>query len=657
MRRRHSLLVRLLVMCVAIATCSIAATAWIASISTSSAIQHRYTSNLSSDSLILDRLVGFAATHKTWAGVDPTVMSLAKRTGREITLATSEGGLLASSAVEPTVPTDGTPSAVVNPLAVATGGDTSSSDGIDLRAVGPFELTAGEKRYLRSVAEHVVSCLTGGQPSTLPTSKVSYAPPPAVGSVESAPVEAPVSVTGGVGASGANSDATGEPTSGTGSPSGSGELQVSTLPNGRSALSEDIMSKGSSCGSAALRRATATELRASKQLVRLINTCLSTKPDSPYVLVGSNAIDNKGGLIGLEDPSWLSDQIATAAAVEPRLSECVETARREQLTPYVAPPAQLYISDAAPTAAKAGITRQGLWRIALAAAAILALTIAVCAFAATRLVRPLRALTTAAGRVGAGDRSARVRPPRGGEIGELGVAFNRMAAELGEAETRRKDMVSDVAHELRTPLGNIRGWLEAVQDGLAEPDPELIASLLEESGLLQHVIEDLQDLALADAGKLVFHPELVDVSAFVVQAVGAHRVEAADRGVTIEIDCPAPVEISTDPNRLHQILNNLVSNAVRYTPAGGTVIVRAWVGAGAVRIEVSDTGVGISAEDLPKVFSRFWRAERSRGRAGGGSGLGLAITRHLVEAQGGTITVRSEVGVGSVFAVRLPDRA
>lgn len=208
-------------------------------------------------------------------------------------------------------------------------------------------------------------------------------------------------------------------------------------------------------------------------------------------------------------------------------------------------------------------------------------------------------------------------------------------------------MVSDVAHELRTPLSNIRGWLEAAQDGLAEPDPAFIASLHTEAVQLQHIIDDLQDLAAADAGALRLHPEQLHVEDVLAQVAAAHQAGAETSGVALSAlpaadGTPSPV-LWADPVRLRQAIGNLVSNAVRHTPPGGRVTVRAYdAGASAdeaqagreVVIEVADTGSGISAEHLPHVFDRFWRAEKSRNRRTGGSGLGLAIVRKLVEAHG-----------------------
>jgi signal transduction histidine kinase len=216
-------------------------------------------------------------------------------------------------------------------------------------------------------------------------------------------------------------------------------------------------------------------------------------------------------------------------------------------------------------------------------------------------------------------------------------------------------MVSDVAHELRTPLVNVRGWLEAAQDGMAHLEPALVASLVEETVLLQHIIDDLQDLALADAGKLRMHPEQVSVRSILTQVAAAHQSRANAAGVELRVAVVGEPDLSADPTRLRQALGNLVSNALRHTPAGGRVVLWARTETpGEVLIDVTDTGSGIDAESLPYIFDRFWRADRSRSRTSGGSGLGLAITHHLVAAHGGRIDVRSTPGTGTTFTIHLP---
>jgi two-component system sensor histidine kinase BaeS len=278
--------------------------------------------------------------------------------------------------------------------------------------------------------------------------------------------------------------------------------------------------------------------------------------------------------------------------------------------------------------------------------------VAVTALVATRLVRPLRALTQAAQQPP--ERHVRVPVTTRDETGILALAFNELTERRERLEEQRKAMVSDIAHELRTPLTNIRGWLEVARDGLVEPDPELLSSLHEEAVVLQRVIDDLQDLAAADAGTLRLHREEVRADELLEQVAAAHRVGAESAGVRLVTEVAGAPRLDADPVRMRQALGNLVSNATRHTPAGGTVTLSARREEEEVVFEVADTGDGIAPGDLARVFDRFWRAEKSRSRRTGGSGLGLAIVRQLAAAHGGTVLVTSEAGTGSVFTLRLP---
>jgi two-component system sensor histidine kinase BaeS len=291
-------------------------------------------------------------------------------------------------------------------------------------------------------------------------------------------------------------------------------------------------------------------------------------------------------------------------------------------------------------------------KVAGVAGLVLTLTVAVTALVATRLVRPLRALTQAAQQPP--ERHVRVPVTTQDETGILALAFNELTERRERMEAQRKAMVSDIAHELRTPLTNIRGWLEVARDGLVDPDPELLSSLHEEAVVLQRVIDDLQDLAAADAGTLRLHREEVRADELLEQVAAAHRVGAEAAGVLL-VTAPAGTPwLDADPVRMRQALGNLVSNAIRHTPPGGTVTLCAHHDDGHVVFEVADTGCGIEAGDLASVFDRFWRAEKSRSRRTGGSGLGLAIVRQLAAAHGGTASVTSEAGTGTVFSLRLP---
>ncbi|MEU1225513.1 ATP-binding protein [Streptomyces sp. NPDC005828] len=293
---------------------------------------------------------------------------------------------------------------------------------------------------------------------------------------------------------------------------------------------------------------------------------------------------------------------------------------------------------------------------ALVAAGVAAAVLACALLLGRAVLRPVRALTAASRGLGEGDLGRRVPASGKDEIGELGRSFNRMADSLQDSEERQRRLVGDIAHELRTPLANLRGYLEALQDGVLEADAELFDSLHEEVLLQQRIVDDLQDLALAEAGALTYHRRPLDARELVEACRTAHSARAAAAGVALEVTGAGPgtVRLHGDPDRLRQALGNLVGNAVRHTAPGGGVRLELEERDERVRIAVRDTGSGIPAADLPHLFDRFWRADAARGRATGGSGLGLSIARQIVADHHGAVEVASEVGVGSVFTVVLP---
>ena len=274
----------------------------------------------------------------------------------------------------------------------------------------------------------------------------------------------------------------------------------------------------------------------------------------------------------------------------------------------------------------------------------------------SRLIsRPVVNLTAATRAVAAGDLSVRVPTPYPGEIGELAAAFNDMAQGLARADELRRNMTADVAHELRTPLSVIRGKLEGVLDGVYPATPEHLAPILEQTQLLTHLVEDLHLLALAEAGQLPLEKRPMDVGDLLRDAQVNFGPQADDRGVTLALNLPAALpKVVADWRRVAQVLGNLLTNALHHTPEGGCVTLSAVASGGWVEVAVADTGTGVPPEDLPYIFERFWRRDKSRSRAGGGSGLGLAIAKQLVELHGGTIGVESNPGKGSRFHFTLP---
>jgi signal transduction histidine kinase len=286
---------------------------------------------------------------------------------------------------------------------------------------------------------------------------------------------------------------------------------------------------------------------------------------------------------------------------------------------------------------------------------LVALVAVAAAFLLSRqLVRPLRQLAAAAEAMAEGDLAQRVQIRTRDEVGELGRAFNGMANDLQTAEAQRQQMTADIAHELRNPLSIIRGSLEAMLDGIYDADAEHLGPIYEETLLLQRLVEDLRLLSLADAGQLQLVKTEVNVCDLLTGVADSARAVADDKGVALHVDVPAePIVLLADADRMRQVVSNLVSNALRYTPAGGAAILRVRQTGDRIAISVSDSGQGISGGDLAHVFDRFYRADAARARASGGSGLGLAIARALIEAHGGTIQVESELGLGTTFTITL----
>jgi signal transduction histidine kinase len=299
-----------------------------------------------------------------------------------------------------------------------------------------------------------------------------------------------------------------------------------------------------------------------------------------------------------------------------------------------------------------GSVNRSLWLAALASLMVAAFA---AIFLARRIVGPVEALTFAVRRMAGGDLSQRVKVDSKDEVGSLASAFNFMADSLTRAEQLRRNMVNDIAHELRTPLTNIRCQLETLQDGMAHPTPEMIDSLHEEAMLLNSLIDDLQDLALAEAGQLRLEPRPISAADEVNLAVASLRQQAHESGLTIEVEIPERLPpVHADPRRVGQVLRNLLRNAITHTPAGGNVRISALDAGTSIEFMIQDTGHGIDPEHLPYIFERFYRADSSRDRATGGAGLGLAIVKQLMLAHGSQIRAESIKGQGTTIHFTLP---
>ena len=274
---------------------------------------------------------------------------------------------------------------------------------------------------------------------------------------------------------------------------------------------------------------------------------------------------------------------------------------------------------------------------------------------ARSLTRPLRELTLGARAVAAGELETKVPVRSSDELGELAEAFNQMNADLATARDRRRQLTADVAHELRTPLSVILAHSEAIQEGVLEASGENFSVIREEAQRLERLVEDLQILSLVESGELTLELGEHDPAAVLERTAGSYRALAREKGIDLKVVADGELpELMVDFDRMGQVLGNLVSNAIRHTQDEGSVLMSAQERNGAIEIQVKDNGPGIDPEDLPHVFERFYRGDKSRHRDGAGSGLGLAIAKSLIEAQGGTIRAESELGEGTTILLQIP---
>ncbi|MGB8253407.1 MAG: ATP-binding protein, partial [Anaerolineaceae bacterium] len=261
-----------------------------------------------------------------------------------------------------------------------------------------------------------------------------------------------------------------------------------------------------------------------------------------------------------------------------------------------------------------------------------------------QITAPLSRLKSAAVAISEGDLTQRITTDTQDELGELGQAFNRMADNLLMAETQRRQLIADVAHELRTPLAVLQANLEGMIDGMVPKDPKHLAILHNETLLLNRLISDLRLLSIAESGELVLDRQNVDLSSFLPKILGKYQPSAVGKKIKLEYQQESRLsKVRIDPDRISQVIMNLIANALNFTPKGGVIAFTAKQAGKMVSISVCDTGSGIPPEELPYVFDRFYRVDKSRTRKTGGSGLGLAIAKQLVEAHGGKVSVVSPV--------------
>jgi signal transduction histidine kinase len=295
-------------------------------------------------------------------------------------------------------------------------------------------------------------------------------------------------------------------------------------------------------------------------------------------------------------------------------------------------------------------SRGAFWSVIVGGTSAIALSY----WVSKRIMQPLVQMERITRRFASGRLEERVPTNEIPELNRLAQSFNRMAKNLEGVEQRRRELVGDLTHELRTPLTVLEGYLEGLSDGTIEPSTDIYQRLAKETTRLRRLVNDLQELSKAEAGYLPINLQSLNLYPLLNSLIQKFSDQLLDDNPSLKLDCPQTLPlVLADPERVEQILINLIGNALRYTPEG-SVTLRAWEAAAQVWVAVEDTGQGIAPEELPHVFERFWRSDRSRDRHSGGTGIGLAISQRLVELQNGVIQAESELGKGSIFRFSLP---
>ena len=278
-------------------------------------------------------------------------------------------------------------------------------------------------------------------------------------------------------------------------------------------------------------------------------------------------------------------------------------------------------------------------------------------FVSHRILTPIESLSRVSRLAAQRDFSARAEVRYHDEVGQLARTFNSMVDELSRTEELRRNLVADIAHELRTPVTNIQGYVEGISDGIIRPNKSTLASMHSEIILLARLIEDLQELALAESGQMQLRLQVCDLSSLAKSAAASIQPQAEAKQVRLVVNESPALLVEADPQRIGQVFSNLLANAVTHTPAQGQIRITPRRRNGHVQVSIKDSGAGIPSEELSHIFERFYRVDKSRSRSTGGVGLGLTISKHLVEAHGGAIAAYSQAGNGTEFVVSFPGYA
>lgn len=602
---RSNLLFRLLGLSLAVAALSIGATAWLITQGTTERLRGAFTRTLHTESYVHQELSAYGLDHDSWDDVGALVRRLALEVGEPVALTTMDGTILADSADRSAANLPSVPTAEIDTVEMLNLLSTPTPS-------RGWRLTGSELVERTALAEEATTCL---QAQDAPA-RVAIGDDGAILIFPTGPAN--------------QGDLVGSPSTALGvtPPQGDATPIVPTPV---------LDPAHAACIPQALFAPSAAQAELAAMWVDLARGCLDDAGISYEVVT---------------DSAGLSEVVPAHTSDNSDL-DCIRDAKVTARASFMPESALLYVGARDRFDPFAG---DGLWRTLGTALAVLAAATVITTLAGRRVIQPIRALTAAAGRLQSGERDVRVAVNGGDELAVLGRAFNAMAESLAASDLQRRALVSDVAHELRTPLANVRGYLEAAEDGVVPLDPLLITSLLQESALLQRLVDDLQILALADAGQLRLQFETCDVAEVARQVAAIHAARIEEAGLRLVVNTPDPVPVEADAGRLRQALGNLLINAVQHTGEGGELGVSVRSTARGAVVEVTDTGAGIAPQHLPRLFDRFYRADPSRSRSTGGSGLGLAIAKQLVGAHGGKLTVSSVVGEGSTFTIRLPRR-